>query len=113
MRAFGDVLRQISGGELYEDLTGKMTEVVDAVMETGKPGEITLTLKIAKNGESAVLIKDSVKVKVPERARDNAVFYVVDGDLQREDPRQGKLPLRDVTEPKTTIRGESKESVVG
>jgi hypothetical protein len=95
LSSFSEVLQQLGGGQVYQDLGDKLTEAVQAVQETRKIGEVTLRLKIKPNGEYGVMIADEVKVKVPERPRGETLFFVnAAGHLMRNDPRQEQLPLR-------------------
>lgn len=96
-RPFADVLRDLSGGQTYEELGSRLTEIVQAVMEHRKGGELVIKLKVKPNGESSVMITDEIKSKVPEGARGETLFFAtMGGSLVREDPRQEKLPLRSV-----------------
>lgn len=98
MSTFADVLKQLAGGQVYTDLSDKLTETVLAVQETRKVGEVTIRLKIKPNGEHGVMIADEVKVKVPERPRGETMFFVnAAGHLMRNDPRQEVLPLRQIS----------------
>lgn len=96
MRPFADVLRELSGGDTYDILTTKLGELVEAVAQHHKPGELTLTLKVTPNGD-AVVVTETVKSKVPEAGRRSTMFFVTSGGaLVRQDPRQQDLPLRTV-----------------
>lgn len=89
------MLQQLNSGQVYQDLGDKLTELVLAVQETRKVGELNLQLKIKPNGEYGVMIADTVKYKVPERPRGETLFFVNSaGNLMRNDPRQEQLPLR-------------------
>lgn len=91
------VLSQIRGGRALDDAGKKMAEVVKAVKDTGKPGEITFTIKISpdKTDETVVKLHPSLKFKIPERPYAEGIFYVNEktGELSREDPRQHELKL--------------------
>lgn len=96
-RAFADVIRELAGGVTYQSLTDHLAEVVQAVMETRKSGEVSLKLKIKCNGETSIIITDEVKAKVPQENRGETVFFATSaGHLLKDDPRQEKLPLREV-----------------
>jgi hypothetical protein len=98
-RPFADVLRDLTGGQTYDDLTLQLGELVNAVIEHRKAGELTLKLAIAPNGEGSVKIKDKVTVKSPEPTRGETLFFTTSsGSLVRNDPRQERLPLRDVAD---------------
>lgn len=99
MRSFTDVIGDLRSGA-FNQLNEAMTELVESVIETRKPGEISFKLKIKPNGEGSVEIEDEIKTKIPQAPRGKTIMFV-DGDnsLRRTDPRQGDLPLRKVEEP--------------
>lgn len=107
-RPFADVLRELSAGNTYEELTAALSEVVQAVIETRKQGTISISLKIKPNGDNAVMISDEIKTKVPTPVRGDTVFFATSGgSLVRQDPRQQDLPLRRVAEatPGSVVNG--------
>lgn len=96
-RQFGDVLRELAGGSTFEQLTTELTEVVVAVKETGSAGKLTLTLDIKPNGAHGVEVSDKITTKIPKEDRGSTLFFTdAEGSLHRRDPRQQKLPLRQV-----------------
>lgn len=96
-RPFADVLRELGGGDTYDELTARLAEVVEAVTNTRKMGTLSITLKVKPNGDNGVMVADEIKSKVPEAARGDTVFFVTSGGaLVRQDPRQPDLPLRRV-----------------
>ncbi|GHA15344.1 hypothetical protein GCM10007989_07640 [Devosia pacifica] len=96
-RAFADVLRELSGGTIYEDLGTQLGEVVTGVLETGKVGELSLKLSIKPNGEGSVQVIPDIKQKVPKQAVGSTLFFATSsGSLLRNDPRQTEMPLREV-----------------
>ena len=81
-----------------------LAEVVTAVQEVGKPGEVTLQLKIKPNGHHGVAVEDTVKAEIPEAPRGQTLFFTdANGGLHRRDPRQQDLPLRQVEPQEQTI----------
>ena len=101
MSTFADVLGNLEGGRAFEDLNEQLQDLVTAVLQHQKAGDITLVLKISPNGERAVSVLSSIKAKVPEGARGVTTFYAdAGGNLLRRDPRQPELPLRDVADDK-------------
>lgn len=103
MRPITDVLRDIRKGRAVDQATRLLAEVVRAVDETGKGGEVTLKLKIKpeKGGGSAKTITCEVKAKKPEADIPDAIFYSdPDGDLHRTDPAQQEMDLRDASKPR-------------
>lgn len=84
-----ELLQSLASGRTMQSAADAMREIVAAVQETGKTGELTIKLKFSKNSENSVTVKDDIKVKVPEMARGASVFYVTaDGRMQRNDPEQ-------------------------
>ena len=70
-----------------------LTEVVEAVTETGKPGKVTVTLSITRDKEMHHMVKiaDSIKATIPVEPRRSLWFPDHDGTLHRNDPRQSSL----------------------
>jgi hypothetical protein len=95
IRPFDQVLREINAGRLVDELTDELTEVIAAVRETGKAGELVLSLKLKPRGEcnTQLEVVPAVKGKRPERARRVSIFFVnEDNGLQRDDPYQHQFP---------------------
>jgi hypothetical protein len=94
-KQFTDTLRDIRGGQLTEDLTERLRELVSKVNETGGGGSLTLTLKIkraAKGSGMTLIVADDIKVKLPVGERGETILFATDdGELQRNDPRQPRL----------------------
>ncbi len=94
IRPFDTVLREVSGGRLLNDLTDEMTQVIDAVVRSGRVGELRLSLKFKPRGSdnSQIEIVSSIKAVAPELERPFSIFYVNrDCGLQRNDPNQPDL----------------------
>lgn len=104
-RPFADVVRELAGGTVYEDLTTQLGEVVTAVLDTGKVGELSLKLSIKPNGEGSVRVLSDIKQKVPAPTRGETLFFATTtGSLIRNDPRQPELPLREVKAETTPLK---------
>lgn len=96
-RPFADVVRDLAGGRIYEDLGTQLGETVSAVLETGKVGELSLKLTIKPNSEGSVLVTAAVKQKIPEPTLGSTLFFATTtGSLLRNDPRQTEMQLREV-----------------
>jgi hypothetical protein len=94
-------------GATHGELTDALAVVGQAVMETGKTGEIVLRIKVSKaskKGGHQMLVSDEVVTKVPKPARDESLFFFDErtGSLTRTDPLQPSLPLQEV--PRATDR---------
>ena len=89
-----DVLGLVRGGYALHDASKKLAEVIQAVKATGKPGEVTLTIKISpdKTDDRIFTLKPSVKAKIPEKGyAEGHVFLAPDGRITKEDPAQLEL----------------------
>ena len=98
---FDETLRKIRRGVLINELTEQMQDVVKAVEDTGKSGEITIKLTIKKFSRmNAIDITDKVTVKLPQDQPESTMMFATpEGNLVTEDPRQQKLPLSAVNIP--------------
>ncbi len=99
---FQQFITQMRFGSLHDELTDQLQELTRACTETGKAGEMTLTIKLVPGKSGQIEITDSVKVKTPEFSKGTTLMFATpDGRLQREDPRQITMELRTIdTEPK-------------
>ena len=92
MADFVAMLATMGGGTAIKEINTGIAEVVQSVMKTGKGGEITLKLKIAKNGDSGLKIDHSVTTKEPQPSVGSSLYWVDDsGNIVRNDPRQGEM----------------------
>lgn len=96
-----DTLRQIRKGAGVEEATEQLNEVIKACMVTGKPGELTIKLKLkpdstvaGRNSISSAQCEVEMVVtsKAPRLPVPKAVFFAtVQGELLRDDPDQAPL----------------------
>ncbi|HWK52450.1 MAG TPA: hypothetical protein VNR40_21290 [Steroidobacter sp.] len=94
MRPITDVLREARGGRVADIASSRLAELVQAVDETGKPGAITITIKVKpeKGGGSQKQLSFDVKAKLPEHDLPEATFFSdADGNLHRTDPAQREM----------------------
>lgn len=111
-RRFVDTLTDLRNGEVQQELTDALKEVVARVLFTGKPGKLMLTLKVRKAskgaGTSLVLI-DDIKTTLPLPERGESVLFANDDlTLQRSDPRQPRLA--DLDQPAVVSFAEGREA---
>lgn len=87
---FADTLQKLQRGRTARELAAEMQALVEAVMETGRAGTLTLQLKVSKSKASGMVeIADSYAAKLPRADREVSMFFVTDDhNLTREDPRQ-------------------------
>ena len=94
-RSFVDTLRDVRGGEVLDDLSERLQELVQAVQSCGAGGQlsITLTVKPMKGSREAVVVEDVIKLKKPEiKSSGTVMFPSVEGNLSRHHPKQDDLP---------------------
>jgi hypothetical protein len=98
-KTFASFLLEQRNGALHTELSEALADVVKAVQDHGKGGTVALSISIkpGAKGTSTLIVVDDVKTKVPQGERPAAMFFAdEDGNLSRDDPRQTKLPLRQV-----------------
>lgn len=104
---FVDLLATLRRGTLLEDCSEELNALVAQVLETEKPGELTLKLRLTpqKNDASVIVIRDSLTVKAPKAEVADTIAYVgADGEISRRDPRQPELPAL-VEQPAAATKG--------
>lgn len=103
-KQFGQVFGEMRGGLPHADATQKLQDLVKQCEYTGRPGTITVTLKVeprgTQNKEMHVSAKISTKLPADPNVEEKSVFFAVHGDLLREDPSsQPRLGLSGVPSP--------------
>lgn len=104
MKPITDTLRSLRSGVLVDEATDALAELVNAVMETGKAGELTIKLRLTKasRGSGALVIRDTVTVKRPaEEILETILYATPEGSLLTQDPRQQTLDLKKVEDAPT------------
>ena len=97
-----ETLNRIEGGCFMDDVGQRLSELVLAVDQTGKPGSITLKIDIRRATAGAMAVKGKVSIKKPEQpAFEALLFPTPEGNLLAEDPRQQRLELREVVDQNT------------
>ncbi len=92
-----DTLGEINGGQFLGELTDEMYAIIKAVQDTRKAGKLTVTLNIKPTSKDTVSVAADFSSKKPEEGRPETTFFIAaDGSLQRKDPKQPDLPLREV-----------------
>ncbi len=79
LKPFADWLAIQRKGTLASELALTLADLNRAVLATGKPGTITLTIKVKPAGDDvSVQVTDEVKAKLPEHDRGQSIFFVDD-----------------------------------
>lgn len=97
---FLETVRQLRAGRTQDELSQKLNQLTQDCRATGKQGSITLTIKVKpdKGDTGQYFLEDDIKTSEPKFDRGQTIFWgTPEGNLQRTDPNQGELPLRDVS----------------
>lgn len=91
-RPFTDTLNQLRFGTLNDDLSAELNKLVQTVANTGKAGELKLTIKLKPGKGGQIEVFDDITVKAPKEERGSSIMFATpEGNLQREDPRQMQI----------------------
>jgi hypothetical protein len=98
-RPFAAFLQEHRHGSLHAELSEQLGTLVSAVVEHGKPGTLTLAIKVSPNKDGmTVTVTDEVTAKEPKPERGGALYFTDQrGNLSRRNPNQIELPLREVS----------------
>ncbi len=111
MRPFTTFLQDLQNGEIHDELTVALHQLVQAIDATEKAGSLTLKLKITPNQKSAMVFVDSdIKTNLPEMGRPSSMFYIDPNNhgLIRNDPKQMNFDDLNIKEV-PAVDGEAKE----
>jgi hypothetical protein len=88
-----EVLRSIDRGDLLLDLEQALSEVVQAIMDHGKKGEIIMKMTLTHDRETDTMkIMAEVKKKVPVKQKRGSLFFLTPhGTLTRDNPKQREM----------------------
>lgn len=103
---FLETIKQLRGGKTQELASAELNALVQACRDTGKKGELVLSIEVRsdKGDSGQYFLKPKIKIKTPENDPGETIFWgTPEGNLQRTDPNQGSLDLRMVADkPKET-----------
>lgn len=108
IRPFADVLHDLGKGQVADEASVLLTDLVQAVTTYGKQGSFTLRIVVAplKGSAGQVTVSATAKASPPEADPVAAVFFADDsGNLSRNDPRiEPMFDLREVARPDANLR---------
>jgi hypothetical protein len=107
VRPFADVLRDLGKGMVADEASVALTDLVQQVQAHGKKGRVTLHVEVEpfKGSVGMLLVSARVDSRLPQADPVTAVFFPDDhGNLHRNDPRQGELPIREVARADADLR---------
>lgn len=81
--SFVEVLGLLGDGSTVDELSDELRQVVQRVQQTGKAGQLSLTLKVILASDNTVEIIDKIAVRLPEFKRDPHEFRIgEEGNLE-------------------------------
>lgn len=91
-------LQEHRGGATHDEISDQIRDLVAAVTDERKGGKITITMAIKPMGKGDGLeISVESKAAPPKQSPGVSIFFATpENDLQRQDPRQNSLELREV-----------------
>lgn len=85
-------LTQLGSGKFIDDLAAHLKAVSQEVVRTGNPGTVAATLKVERFKDTLmVTVAATVQPRPPAEKPLGAMFYAVDDELWRDDPRQARM----------------------
>lgn len=105
-RPFLDFVREQRNGVMHDQLSDRLQECVAAVSDDGGTAKltITITIKQAAAGEGVLMVTDDIKTLLPKEKVGGTIYFASpDNNLVREDPKQHKLPLTQIS-PQREVR---------
>jgi hypothetical protein len=99
-RPFLDFLREHRNGVAHDELSDALQECVAAAIQEGKTSTLTLkiTVKPANVGAGALMVTDDIKTSLPKPEKGGSIFFASpENNLIRDDPKQHKLPLQEIS----------------
>lgn len=101
---FLELLKNLNSRALY-DLSEAVAECADRAKHTGKMATLSLNIKFKPKGLDQMEIEDAIKTSLPDFPRAATLMFVgTEGELLKDDPKQRKLNLRDVTTQPTQLK---------
>lgn len=105
------LLAELAEGRTVDELNRALQDVRERVVETGKPGKVTLSLtfKPATKGNRAMhSVSPAVTTTLPKGEPEESIVFVTEGGYSRRDPRQPEMPgLREVATAKPSAEYEA------
>ena len=97
MDALG-VIQRLAGGRFLEEVAAALVEISEEVVQTGNKGAITIAIEITQptTGQPMVVMSETISRRPPKADPRGAAFFILDGELHREDPRQVRMEFRTV-----------------
>ena len=81
--SFVEVLGLLGDGHTVDELSDELRKVVQRVQQTGRTGQLSLTVKVNLASDNTVEITDKITIRLPEFKRDPHEFLIgEEGNLE-------------------------------
>jgi hypothetical protein len=104
-------LEMVADGDLHAELSDTLHELIDQLanhaitVTSPAKGELAIKLKFSVDKSGVVDVAWDMNAKAPKPARSKGVMWLTKGNnLTAQNPRQQKLPLREVPQASTEVR---------
>jgi hypothetical protein len=89
---FAEWLHEHRSGAFHNELSEKLAALTAAVVDTQKPGTLTIKVKVKATGHQVSFV-DTVLADLPEHDKELSLFFFDEetGAVSKEDPRQLKI----------------------
>lgn len=116
IRDFAELITDLRGGQVHQELSNAFVEATEAAKRTGKVASVTLQIKIKPAGDRQCEVTDSITKKIPVPTKLPTVMFVDDfNNLTRNDRRQMRIDDVVTIEHKTpetfTVNAETGELI--
>lgn len=97
MKSFNQIIAEMQNGDVEAEFTEELNDLIQKVQNSGKPGTLTIKLKLKLNGDRMMSISHSISASDPKPEKGDSLFFINDNlELQRNDPQQLSIPLKAV-----------------
>ena len=102
-QTLSQLLADVSDGDFDARATRELTKAVEAVEAGNGNATVTIMLKLKKD-DRKLIVTPGVKATIPVASVSASHFFVDDkGRLTDEDPRQARLPFKEVPRAKANV----------
>lgn len=109
--SFMEIFHLLGDGQTDEELSEELRDLVLRVQQTGRAGQISLTLKVVLSSNNTVEIVDKITVRKPEFKRDPHEFEICDGGNLVDAGEQMSLNVRVVGDATHIMSGGERVNV--
>lgn len=89
LQQFSEFISGLKRGQVDDELTAALAALVQEVNDIGKPGSLTVQIKVSKDDARMLSVVEKVSVTHPKTPRGSSLWFAdASGGLHRDDPYQ-------------------------